>query len=165
MSSTEIPSTDMSSTEFQDVQYRVPRCPDTYFVYWRCPGPSTEMSRYRDVVGCIMVGLSLSSVSKHNMWSYYDWVHCFLFIFSLFWPLLQIIWYPRCMKVRHSNDSSIICSGVTNYAMCVRVSNWGRPSVNKICGRVMIGLSMLSFVSKHNMWLHYDCVVVVVVRQ
>ena len=21
-----------------------------------------------------MIGLSLSSVSKHNMWSYYDWV-------------------------------------------------------------------------------------------
>jgi hypothetical protein len=38
------------------------------------------------------------------------------------------------------------------------------PSVNTICGRIMIGLS-LSSVSKHNMWLHYDWVVVVVVRQ
>jgi hypothetical protein len=27
---------------------------------------------------------------------------------KLFWPLLQIIWYPRRMKVRHPNDSSII---------------------------------------------------------
>jgi hypothetical protein len=35
------------------------------------------------------------------------------------------------------------------------------PSVNTICGRVMIGLSLLSSVSKHNMWSHYDCVVVV----
>jgi hypothetical protein len=27
--------------------------------------------------GRIMIGLSLlSSVSKHNMWSYYDWVYC-----------------------------------------------------------------------------------------
>jgi hypothetical protein len=39
-----------------------------------------------------------------------------------------------------------------------------RPSVNTICGRIMIGLS-LSSVSKHNMWSYYDWVVVVVVRQ
>jgi hypothetical protein len=26
------------------------------------------------------------------------------------------------------------------------------PSVNTICGRIMIGLSLFSFVSKHNMW-------------
>jgi hypothetical protein len=39
-----------------------------------------------------------------------------------------------------------------------------RPSVNIICGRIMIGLS-LSSVSKHNMWSCYDWVVVVVVRQ
>jgi hypothetical protein len=26
------------------------------------------------ICGRIMIGLSLSSVSKHNMWSYYDWV-------------------------------------------------------------------------------------------
>ena len=36
-------------------------------------------------------------------------------------------------------------------------------SVNTICGRVMIGLSLLSSVSKHNMWSYYDWVVVVVV--
>jgi hypothetical protein len=36
------------------------------------------------------------------------------------------------------------------------------PSVNTICGRIMIGLSLLSSVSKHNMWLYYDWVVVVV---
>jgi hypothetical protein len=35
MSSTEISSTEMSSTEYRDVHYRVPRCPDTYSVYWR----------------------------------------------------------------------------------------------------------------------------------
>jgi hypothetical protein len=39
-----------------------------------------------------------------------------------------------------------------------------RPSVNTICGCIMIGLSLPS-VSKHNMWLYYDWVVVVVVRQ
>ena len=63
-----------------------------------------------------MIGLSLSSVSKHNMWSYYDWAYC-----------------------------------------CCR------PSLNIICGRIMIGLSLLSSVSKHNMWSYYDWVVVVVV--
>ena len=26
------------------------------------------------ICGRIMIGLSLSSISKHNMWSYYDWV-------------------------------------------------------------------------------------------
>ena len=36
-------------------------------------------------------------------------------------------------------------------------------SVNTICGRIMIGLSLLLFVSKHNMWSYYDWVVVVVV--
>jgi hypothetical protein len=25
-----------------------------------------------------MIGLSFLSVSKHNMWSYYDWVYCLL---------------------------------------------------------------------------------------
>ena len=29
------------------------------------------------IYGGIMIGLSLlSSVSKHNMWSYYDWIYC-----------------------------------------------------------------------------------------
>jgi hypothetical protein len=52
-----------------------------------------------------------TTVSKHNMWSYYDWVYC-----------------------------------------CCR------PPVNTICGRIMIGLSLLSSVSKHNMWSYYDWV-------
>ena len=33
-----------------------------------------------------------------------------------------------------------------------------RPSVNIICGRIMIGLSLLSSVSKHTMWSYYDWV-------
>jgi hypothetical protein len=35
------------------------------------------------------------------------------------------------------------------------------PSVNTTCGDIMIGLSLLSSVSKHNMWSYYDWVVVV----
>ena len=58
-----------------------------------------------------MIGLSLSSISKHNMWSYYDWV------------------------------VGCCCS-----------------SVNTICGRIMIGLSLLPSVSKHKMWSYYDLV-------
>jgi hypothetical protein len=38
-------------------------------------------------------------------------------------------------------------------------------SVNTICDRIMIGLSLLSSVSKHNMRSYYDWVFVVVVRQ
>ena len=34
------------------------------------------------------------------------------------------------------------------------------PSVNTICGRIMIGLSLLLSVSKHNMWSYYEWVVV-----
>ena len=34
-------------------------------------------------------------------------------------------------------------------------------SVNTIFGGIMIGLSLLSSVSKHNMWSYYDLVVVV----
>jgi hypothetical protein len=35
-------------------------------------------------------------------------LHFYLYFYSLFWPLLEIIWNPLCMKVRHPNDSSII---------------------------------------------------------
>jgi predicted permease len=40
-----------------------------------------------------------------------------------------------------------------------------RQPINTICGRIMIGLSLLSSISKHNMWSCYDSVVVVVFRQ
>ena len=38
-------------------------------------------------------------------------------------------------------------------------------SVNTICGRIMIGLSLLSSISKHNMCSYYDWVVVVDLSQ
>jgi hypothetical protein len=87
------------------------------------------------ICGRIMIGLSLSFVSKHNMWSCYDWV--VVVVFRLLTQYVVVFWLGcRCC----------------------------RPSVNTICGRIMIGLS-LSSVSKHNMWSCYDSVVVVVVRQ
>jgi hypothetical protein len=33
------------------------------------------------------------------------------------------------------------------------------PSVNTICGRIMIGLSLLLSVSKHNMWSYYAIII------
>jgi hypothetical protein len=78
-----------------------------------------------------MIGLSLSSVSKHNMWSYYDWVVVFVRQYTQYVVVLRL--GCRC---------------------CL-------PSLNTICGRIKIGLS-LSFVSKHNMWSYYAWVVVVV---
>jgi hypothetical protein len=36
-----------------------------------------------------------------------------------------------------------------------------RLSLNTICGRTKIGLSLLSSVSKHKMWSYYDWVVIV----
>jgi hypothetical protein len=97
-----------------------------------------------------MIGLSLSSVSEHNMWSCYDWV--VVVVFRL----------------------------LTQYVVVLWLGCRGRPSVNTICGRIMIGLSLSSvskhnmrscydwvvvvvFVSKHNMWSYYGWVVVVVV--
>jgi hypothetical protein len=65
----------------------------TYCVYWRTTTTINPIIIRPDIVFRIMIGLLLlSSVSKHNMWSYYDWVYC-----------------------------------------------WCRPSVNTICGRIMIG--------------------------
>ena len=126
----------------------------------KCPGPSTEMSKsvprcpgpemwlvvlllgcrcrlsVNTICGRIMIGLSLSSVSKHNMWSCYDWV--FVVVVRQLTQYVIALWLGcRCC----------------------------RPSVNTICGRIMIGLSLLSSISKHNMWSCYDWVVVVFVRQ
>ena len=126
----------------------------------KCPGPSTEMSKsvprcpgpemwlvvlllgcrcrlsVNTICGRIMIGLSLSSVSKHNMWSCYDWV--FVVVVRQLTQYVIALWLGcRCC----------------------------RPSVNTICGRIMIGLSLLSSISKQNMWSCYDSVVVVVFRQ
>jgi hypothetical protein len=89
-----------------------------------------------------MIGLSLlSSVSKHNMWSYYDWV---------------VVDHILCL-LTDDNDNPIIIrphivftdgrqrqpnhNTTTYYVYC--------PSVSTICGRIMIGL--LFSVCKHNM--------------
>ena len=75
-----------------------------------------------------MIGLSLSSVSKHNMCLYYDWFFVVVVVSKHnMWSYYDWVYFL--------------------------------PSINTICGRIMIGLS-LSSVSKHNMWSYYDWVVV-----
>jgi hypothetical protein len=108
------------------------------WVYFCCR-PSVNI-----ICGRIMIGLSLlSSVSKHNMWSYYDWVVVVFRQYDLILCLLT-----------EDNDNPIIIR-----PHIVFTDDWVycccRPSVNIICGRVMIGLS-LSSVSKHNMLSCYD---------
>jgi hypothetical protein len=125
----------------------------TYYVYWRttttinpiikrphCMFTDRRQQRQPNhnscclpsvntICGRIMIGLSLSSVSKHNMWSCYNWV--VVLVFHLLTQYVVVLWLGcRCC----------------------------RPSVNTISGRIIIGLSLLSSVSKHNMWSYYDWV-------
>ena len=68
------------------------------------------------------------------------------------------IWKILKMQNYSSNGDLSLCQILWDWVYCL-------PSVNTICGRIMIGLSLLSSVSKHNMRSCYDWVVVVVVRQ
>jgi hypothetical protein len=123
-----------------------------------CCRPSVNM-----ICGRIMIGLSLlSSDSKHNMWSYYDWVVDVFVSKHNMWSYYDwvvfinpIIIRQHCMftdkrQQRQPNQNT------TTY--CV----YGRK---KTTGRIIIGLSLLSSVSKHNVWSYYDWVVVFVFRQ
>ena len=89
--------------------------------------------------------VALSSVSKHNMWSYYDWVVVVVVSKHNMWSYYDWVVVVVVSK-QYVDVLSLGCR-------CL-------PSVNTICGRIMIGLS-LSSVSKHNMWLYYDWVVFV----
>jgi hypothetical protein len=81
-----------------------------------------------------MIGLLLSSLSKHNMWSYYDWV---VIVVRLRRPHI-VLTDGRQRQPNHNT---------TTYCVYRRKTT------------TMIGLS-LSSLSKHNMWSHYDWVVV-----
>jgi hypothetical protein len=126
--------------------------------------------------------LLLSSVSKHNMWSYYDWVYCCCPSVKTICDRIMIGFIVVVVLTDDNNNSIIIRPHIVftngqqqrqpNHNTTNIVFTDGhwvyccfRPSVNTICGRIMIGLSLLSSVSKHNMWSCYDWVVVVVVRQ
>jgi LmbE family N-acetylglucosaminyl deacetylase len=162
----------------------------TYCVYGRA---TTTTPSVNIICGRIMIGLSfLSSVSKHNMWWYYDWV---VVVFRQLTQYLVVLWpndntttycvywrttttinpiiiRPHCMftdwrQQRQPNHNTttywvvVVFRQLTQYLVVLWLGcRCYRPSVNTICGRIIIGLS-LSSVSKHNMWSSYDCVVIV----
>jgi hypothetical protein len=96
------------------------------------------------------LGLSLLlSVSKHNMWSYYDWVYCRCL------PSVNTI-CGRIMTGFNDNNNKT-SHNTTTYCVYWRTTTTIKP--------VIIRRLLLSSVSKHNMWSYYDWVVVVVVRQ
>ena len=126
----------------------------------RCCRPSVNT-----ICGRIMIGLSLSSVCKRNMWSYYDWVYCLPSVnaicgritigLSLSFVSKHNMWsyydWVYCLP-----SVNIICGHII-------IGLWLlSSSVNTICGHIIIGLSLLSSISKHNMWSYYDWIVVVV---
>jgi hypothetical protein len=116
----------------------------------RCCRPSVNT-----ICGHIMIGLSLSSVSKHNMWSYYDSVD------NNENPMIirpHIVFTDRRERQpNHNATTYCVYWQKTINPIIIRCL----PSVTTICGHIMIGLSLLSSVSKHNMWSYYDWVVVV----
>jgi hypothetical protein len=146
------------------------------------------------ICGRIMIGLSLSFFSKHNMLSCYDWVvdHilCLLTENNNNTIILQpyiVFTEIRQRQPNHNTTTYCVYWRKTINPIIIRphvVFSDGRqerqpnhdtttycvywrlcccpPSVNTICGRIMIGLS-LSSVSKQNMWSCYDWVVVIVV--
>jgi hypothetical protein len=127
-----------------------------------------------------MIGLSLSFVSKHNMWSCYDWVYCccrpsvnticghVMIGLSLLLTTTTTTQskydHILCLLTDDNNDNPIIIrphivftagrqqqpNHNTTTSLC--------SSVNTICGRIMIGLSLLPFVSKHTMLSYYKWV-------
>ena len=119
------------------------------------------------ICGRIMIGLSLSSVSKHNMWSYYDWV--VVVVVRQLTQYVVVLWLG-CRSCRPSVNT--ICGRIMIGLSLSSVSKhnmWSYydlvyclPLENTICGNIIIGLSLLSSISKHNMWSYYDWIVVVV---
>jgi hypothetical protein len=124
--------------------------------------PHIVLTDGRPICGRIMIELSLlPSVSKHTIWSYYDWVHCCCR------PSVNTI-CGRIIITDGNNDNSII---IRPHIVFTDRRQQRQPNHNTntycvtMCGRIMIGLSLLSSVIKHTMWSYYDWVVVVVVRQ
>ena len=118
------------------------------------------------ICGRIMIGLSLlSSVSKHNMWSYYDWV--VVVVVRQLTQYVVVLWLGCRCRLSVNTICGHIIIGLSLLSSVSKHNMWSYydwvyclPTVNTICGRIIIGLS-LSSVSKHNMWSYYNWVVVV----
>jgi hypothetical protein len=109
----------------------------------RCCRPSVST-----ICGRIMIGLSLSSVSKHNMWSCY--VFCRAERKILFQNLTlgymtktlnQIFFFPPMIGL------SLLLSVSKHKMWSYYDLVYCNPSVNTICDRIMIGLSLFSSVN------------------
>jgi hypothetical protein len=102
------------------------------------------------------------------MRSYYDWVYCCCR------PSVNII-CGRIITDDNNNKSNhntttyyVYCQTATtttqsryDHILCLVLllgCRCCRPSVSTICGRIMIGLSLLPSGSKHTMWSYYDWV-------
>jgi hypothetical protein len=184
----------------------------TYCVYWQ---KTINPIIIRPHIVFTDIGLLLSSVSKHNMWSYYDWVYCLLSVNTICGRIMIVLSFSSVSKhnmwsyydwvvvvfvpsvnticgrimIGLSNDNPIIArphivftdgrqrqpihnttaycgywwtTTTTTQTQYVVVLWLGfrccRPSVNTICGRIMIGLALLSSSSHHKMWSYYDWV-------
>jgi hypothetical protein len=121
------------------------------------------------ICGRIMIGLSLlSSVIKHNMRSYYDWV--FVVVVRQLTQYVVVLWLGCCccrLSVNticvHIIIGLLLLSSISkHYVIALWLGCRCRPSVSTIYGRIMIGF--IVFVSKHNLWSYCDWVVVVVVH-
>ena len=109
-----------------------------------------------------MIELSLlSSVSKHNMWSYYDWV----VVVVRQWTQYVVVLWLGCRCCLPSVNTicgriiivlSLLSSVSTQYVVVLWLGCRCLPSASTICGLIMIGLSLLPSVSKHTMWSYYD---------
>jgi hypothetical protein len=125
----------------------------TYCVYWR-KTTTTQSCR-------IMIGLSLSSVSEHNMWSCYDWV--VVVVFRLLTQYWVVLWLGcRCCRPSVIIRPHIVFTNgrqqrQPNHNTTTYCVYWWKTTTTQSL--------MLSSVSKHNMWSCYDWVVVVVFRQ
>jgi hypothetical protein len=132
-----------------------------YCVYW----PTTTMTTQwypsvNTICGRIMIGLLLLSISKHNMWSCYDWVRCCLSVNTIYGRILIGLSLSSVGKHTIIRPHIMFTDGwqrqpnhnVTTYCVYWRTTTTTTQSFMIV---------LLFSVSKHNMWSHYDWVVVV----
>jgi hypothetical protein len=104
--------------------------------------------------------LLLSSVSKHNIWSYYDWFYCccrpsvntICGRVMIGWSLLYIL----CLLTDDSNRKP--SHNTTTYCVYWRTKTTINPVLTQYVVVLWLGLLLLSSVIKHNMWSYYDLI-------
>jgi hypothetical protein len=120
----------------------------TYYVYWltatcRCCRPSVNT-----ICGLIMIGFIVVVVRQWTQYVVVLWLGC------------RCVFTEGRQKPQPNHNTTTYCvywrTTTTINPVIIRPRLGCRcPSVNTICGRIMIVLSLLS-VSKHNMWSYCD---------